>query len=75
MRGDRFGTRVRQSSIQMHLRMPQADADLLRQLAEERDQSLSAVVRFLLRRHHVERRKHGIVTSLGNERQRSDGSG
>lgn len=42
------GRRV-SGSAQLHIRVPQPDAELLRQLAAQRDQTLSAVIRFLLR--------------------------
>lgn len=38
-------------SVQVHLRLSTADADLLRSIAAQRDQKLSAVVRSLLRIH------------------------
>jgi hypothetical protein len=56
----------RQPSIQVHLRMPRPDAELLRALAEERDQSQSAVVRYLLRRHYADR--HADIRRITTER-------
>lgn len=40
-----------QSSVQVHLRLPKADADALKKFAEERGQTLSAFIRLLLRRY------------------------
>jgi hypothetical protein len=37
--------------VQVHLRLRKADADTLKNCAEERGQTLSAFVRFLLRRY------------------------
>ena len=36
-------------TVQVHLRLPRPYAELLRKLAEERDQTQSAVIRALLR--------------------------
>lgn len=42
-------------AVQLHLRLLARDVDLLRKLAADRDQTLSAVVRMLIRSH-----VHGI---------------
>jgi hypothetical protein len=39
-------------TVHLHLRLRTADAELLRRIAEERDQTMSAVVRWLLRQHY-----------------------
>jgi len=38
-----------QGSVQLHIRLSAADAELLRNLAKEREQTLSGFIRFLLR--------------------------
>jgi len=43
------------SVVQVHLRLPVQDVELLRLIASERDQTISAVVRHLLRAHHARR--------------------
>jgi len=39
------------TTVQIHLRLRRSDAELLRMLALERDQTLSSVVRSLLKAH------------------------
>ena len=38
-----------ESSVRVHLRLPAPDAELLKRLATERDQTLSALVRHVVR--------------------------
>jgi hypothetical protein len=45
------------SSVQVHLRLRRIDVHLLRLLAAERDQTLSATVRFLIYQFQKERSK------------------
>ncbi len=47
-------------TVQVHLRLPAADADLLKQFANERNQTLSGFVRSLLRSfRNAQRAKSG----------------
>ena len=39
------------SSVQVHLRLPKADADALKSIAEGRGQTQSTFVRFMLKRY------------------------
>jgi hypothetical protein len=45
-------------SVQIHLRLAPGDAARLKELARERDQSLSAAVRFLLRFYRLKFMEH-----------------
>jgi hypothetical protein len=50
-RGPTAKTSTPERSVQVHLRLRQQDAEALRILATDRDQTVSAAVRFLLRFH------------------------
>lgn len=47
----------RSRTVQVHLRLPGPDAELLRRLALERDQTISAIVRLLLKPLHAAARR------------------
>ncbi len=40
---------ARSGRVQLHLRLNEADAEMLKRIARDRDQTLSAVVRYLVR--------------------------
>lgn len=49
----------RPSTVQVHLRLTCHERDELVRMAYERDQTLSAVVRYLIRRYRADRRSNG----------------
>lgn len=53
------GSVSRPSSVQVHLRLTCHERDELVRMAYERDQTLSAVVRYLIRRYRSERTSNG----------------
>jgi hypothetical protein len=53
------GSELRPSTVQVHLRLTCHERDELVRMAYERDQTLSAVVRYLIRRYRADRRSNG----------------
>lgn len=60
----------RRLTCQVHLRLLPGDTECLRQLAKDRDQTISATVRFLLRRY-LRARSHFEEAPERNGRSRS----